>query len=284
MHFTRVSSFFLYIILSFRAASASKLFLGANWKCVIESKEDVDKQCQNLNQMWSTLSEQEKNSTELCVNPPFVYIDRVRAALDADIKVGSQNALDARGPDRKNTGATTMKMLRSVGVDWVLLGHSDRRNNLGETNRLIASKVSAALQEGMGVTLTVGELKWQRNMGLALRTLRKQLGIVSKVIPNDSWGRIIVAYEPVWAVGEGSVPCSPKEAQRINASLKKFVRERVGAEAAESCRFTYTGSVNELNAEQYAKLPDVDGFVVGRAGLDTIKLKSIISTLSSSKK
>lgn len=272
------------------AAASAKIFLAANWKCSIESIQDVDAQCKDLNAMWSSLDGVDKNVIELCINPPFVYIDRVRRQLHTDIQVGSQNALDARGGrhmeiDERNTGATTMSMLRSVGTDYVLLGHSDRRNNLGETNELIATKVRAALEEGMGVTLTIGELKWQRKMGLALRTLKKQLSIAIAHVPppdnddDECWKKIIIAYEPVWAVGEGSTPCSPAEAQRINAALRKFVHDTISPEAARSCRFTYTGSVNDENAADYASLLDVDGFVVGRAGLDSIKLKSIIKSL-----
>jgi triosephosphate isomerase len=269
------------------SSSSAKIFLAANWKCSIESIQDVDAQCEDLNAMWSSLDEVEKNVIELCINPPFVYIDRVRRQLNTDIQVGSQNALDARAGrideiDEKNTGATTMSMLRSVGTKYVLLGHSDRRNNLGETNQLIATKVRAALEEGMGVTLTIGELKWQKKMGLALRTLKKQLSIaIANISPSDEkcWEKIVIAYEPVWAVGEGSTPCSPAEAQRINAALRKFVHDTISPEASRTCRFTYTGSVNDENAPDYASLLDVDGFVVGRAGLDSIKLKSIIKTL-----
>jgi triosephosphate isomerase len=160
------------------SSSSAKIFLAANWKCSIESIQDVDAQCEDLNAMWSSLDEVEKNVIELCINPPFVYIDRVRRQLNTDIQVGSQNALDARAGrideiDEKNTGATTMSMLRSVGTKYVLLGHSDRRNNLGETNQLIATKVRAALEEGMGVTLTIGELKWQKKNGTCITNIKK---------------------------------------------------------------------------------------------------------------
>lgn len=263
------------------AASPRKVFLGANWKCERETVSAVDELVDDLNRMWHSLSKTEAEAVELCVNPPFPFLDRVRSRLHKNICVGSQNALDARGPDRRNTGATTMLMLRSVGCQWVLLGHSDRRNNLGETDELIAEKARVALEAGLGVTLTIGELKSQRDSGLALETLRKQLGVVAEAVPNDAWGNIVVAYEPVWAVGEGATPCSPEEAQRVSAELRRWIRENVSADAAEACRLTYTGSVNENNAAEYAVMTDIDGFVVGRAGLDTVKLKSIIHTLAS---
>jgi triosephosphate isomerase len=257
-----------------------KKFVGANWKCSLETLQEVDELIGDLNRMWGSLSRAEKDAVELCVNPPFVFLDRVRSRLQKDISVGSQNAFDARGPNFGNTGTTTEKMLRAVGCDWVLLGHSDRRNNLGETDELISDKVKKALEAGMGVILTIGELPNQRRCGLALVTLRKQLRVASKAIKADEWHRIVVAYEPVWAVGEGATPCSPQEAQRINAALRAFIRKRVSADAAAVCRLTYSGSVNEKNAEAYAALEDVDGFVVGRAGLDPAKLRSIIRTVA----
>jgi triosephosphate isomerase len=257
-----------------------KKFLGANWKCSLETTQEVDKLCDDLNQMWGSLSRVETDKVELCVNPPFVFLDRVRSRLTKEISVGSQNAFDARGPNAGNTGTTTTKMLRAVGCDWVLLGHSDRRNNLGETDELISDKVNKALEAGMGVTLTIGELLNQRREGLADATLQKQLGAAMDAIKPDDWHRIVVAYEPVWAVGEGASPCSPIEAQRINAELRKFITKRVSADAAAACRLTYTGSVNDENAMAYASLEDVDGFVVGRAGLDMTKLRSIIQTLA----
>mmetsp|Transcript_59608 Transcript_59608/g.112472 ORF Transcript_59608/g.112472 Transcript_59608/m.112472 type:complete len:298 (-) Transcript_59608:197-1090(-) len=258
-----------------------KKFIGANWKCSLETVDDVDKLVGDLNSMWRSLPQAEVSAIDLCVNPPYVFLDRVRSRLHKGILVGSQNVFDARGPNLGNTGASTTAMLRAVGCKWVLLGHSDRRNNLGEVDELIADKIRATLEAGMGVILTIGELKAQRDRGQALATLEKQLGAAAKEIPPDAWGNVVVAYEPVWAVGEGATPCSPEEAQRVNAALRLWIRKNVGPAAALACRLTYTGSVNEENAAAYAALADVDGFVVGRAGLDMAKLRKIVCTLAS---
>ena len=260
-----------------------KKFLSANWKGSLETTQEVDELIDALNRMWRyQLGREEKHAVELCVHPPYCFVDRVRSRLDKDMSVGSQNVFDARGPNyiNANTASTTPNMLRAVGCEWVLLGHSDRRNNLGETDALIADKIRKTLDSGMSVTLTIGELAVQRRWGFALRTLRKQLGVAAQQIKPDEWHRIVVAYEPVWAVGEGATPCSPLEAQRIHAALRKFIAKKVNAEAAANCRLVYTGSVNEENAASYARCEDVDGFVVGRAGLDTKKLESIIRTLT----
>ena len=259
-----------------------KLYLGCNWKCALETTREVDELCDSLNAMWKSLSESEKRKVELCVNPPYVYLDRVRMRLTGEISLVGQNVFDARGPNAGNTGATTAAMLKSLGCSSVLLGHSDRRNNLLETDGLISDKVRRALSAGLGVTLAVGELPHQRRSGLALLTLRKQLRAAIGGIHPDEWSRIVIAYEPVWAVGEGATPCSPREAQRIGSYLRRLISESAGADAASACRLTYTGSVDETNAAEYASLEDVEGFVVGRAGLDAARLRSIIRTLANS--
>ena len=260
----------------------NKKFLSANWKGSLETIHEVDALVDELNHMWrSRLGRDEKQAVELCVHPPYCFLDRVRSRLDQGIRVGSQSVFDARGPNAVpgNTGSITPNMLQAVGCDWVLLGHSDRRNNLGETNPLIADKLRKTLDSGLSVTLTIGERTGQRRWGLALHTLRKQLAVAAQQIQPDEWHRIVIAYEPVWAIGEGATPCSPKEAQRIHAALRKFITNKVSAEAAANCRLVYTGSVNEENAASYAHCKDVDGFVVGRAGLDTNKLVMIFRTL-----
>jgi len=268
--------------------SKPKKFLAANWKNALQTPATIDTLVDDLNHLYSTtLTPHQTSTVQLCVNPPHIFLDRVRQRLHPSIAVGAQNLYDSTGPNNSaNTGSVTPTALVGLGVTYVLLGHSDRRNGLGEDDRLIADKVRLALEAGLEVILTIGELGWQRRFGLALRTLRKQLAAAAKSIPGDDegggWDKIIVAYEPVWSVGEGATPCSPSEAQRVNAFLRRWVRKNVGERAAESVRLTYTGSVNEGNAESYAGLEDVDGFVVGRAGLDARRLGAIVGTLAAS--
>jgi triosephosphate isomerase len=219
------------------------------------------------------------SALELCVFPPYVFLDRVRQQLLPEIAVGSQNAWDAV-PGFKSTGVVTADMLSSIGCRWVLLGHSDRRNSLGETDSLIHDKVGKCLAGGLNVNLTIGETLEARNAGNAISTLIGQLSAAVAHVPHDSWDRIAVAYEPVWAIGEGAIPCSPEEAQNVLESLRAWISEHAGPESAAACRLLYTGSVSESNAVQYACLPDVDGFVVGRAGLDVAKLIPICMSLT----
>jgi len=263
------------------AKRKNKLFIGANWKCSLETAASSDKLICDINDAWLA-NASSLDALDLCLYPPYLYLDRVRRQLNGGMTVGSQNAFDCVAAF-KHTGVVTSDMLHSVGCKWVLLGHSDRRNSLGESDALISEKVAKCLSNDLCVNLTIGETLQARESGEAISTLIGQLGAAAKGVPRDAWSRVAVAYEPVWAIGEGAKPCSPEETQRVHSELRGWVRKNVGADAASDCRFVYTGSVNENNAAQYAQLPDVDGFVVGRAGLDAKKLFSICKTLVDAK-
>ena len=267
------------------------IFIGCNWKCCVESPVEVDNLVQDLNKIWRGLDQACRDAVELSVYPPYVFIGRVRQHLDPGMAVGSQNIYDAsatnKSANHKNTGAITETMLSQLGVQWVLLGHSDRRNNLGESDALIAEKAQKVLTcnlRQLKICLTLGELGSQRDNGETEAVLKKQLDAIVRFVPDDkSWSRVALAYEPVWAVGEGATPCPPAETQRILRILRDHLRGTVSVAAAENCRITYTGSVNEDNAASYAVLSEVEGFVLGRAGLDADKLKSIIQTIVDAK-
>jgi triosephosphate isomerase len=235
-----------------------------------------------MNAFWQ--AERKKLSDiELCAFVPSVFLDRVRQQLHSEIRIGGQNAWDA-APGFNSTGVVTASMLQGVGCQWVLLGHSDRRNILGESDSLIREKVGKCLSAGLNVNLTIGETLEAREAGKAIDTLIGQLSAATVDVPSDAWNRIAISYEPVWAIGEGAKPCSPEETQRVLSSLRAWITAHAGAESAKACKLIYTGSVNEKNAEAYARLPDVEGFVVGRAGLDIAKLGAICRTLSDVKK
>ena len=262
-------------------------FIGANWKCNIETVHDVDHLVSDINKKYNLLSKVDQQNVELCVLVPYVFIDRVRQKLNHKVLVGSQNVYEAapilanQAPQYKNTGTVTTSMLEAVGCDWVLLGHSDRRNNLHEKDEWIGEKVRMVLDSNkMGVVLTIGELLSQRQWGQTLSTLKNQLKIATQHVRLHEWHRIVIAYEPVWAIGDGAQPCSPEEAQNILSTLRSYISKWYGIDAASACRFTYTGSVDDQNCLYYSSLPDVDGFVVGRAGLDAHKLNTIIRSLS----
>lgn len=259
---------------------APPLFVGCNWKGCLQDPEAVSKLIRDVNEKWD---KQALRDVELCVFPPYLFIDAVRKELDETLTVGSQSVWEAKDSLALNTGSVSAKMLAGVGCKWVLLGHADRRHTLGETDGLIAAKVGKCLEAGLCVNLTIGDTAEVRAAGKTDECLVGQLSAAAAEIPNDSWGKLCVAYEPVWAVGEGAKPCSPDEAQRVLAMLRSWVADSVSTAAGQAVRLVYTGSVNAENAASYAVLPDNNGFVVGRAGLDANKLLEICSTLATCK-
>eukprot|EP00929_Paragymnodinium_shiwhaense_P104442 TRINITY_DN6887_c0_g1_i2.p1 TRINITY_DN6887_c0_g1~~TRINITY_DN6887_c0_g1_i2.p1 ORF type:complete len:308 (+),score=31.30 TRINITY_DN6887_c0_g1_i2:50-925(+) len=257
-----------------------QLFVGCNWKCSLEDVTAVDHLIGELNK--SCTSEFIDN-VEVCVFPPYPYLQRVRRQLAGEMTIGAQSVWEASSPLSSTTGTVTGAMLKEAGCKWVLLGHADRRHALGETDDLIGEKVRRCLDAGLSVNLTVGDTGKERQAGLTDEVLVRQLTDAFKGVQIEDWSRIVIAYEPVWAVGAGAQPCEPKEAQRVLRLLRAWVGREHGSDASVRCRVVYTGSVNESNAAEYACLPDNDGFVVGRAGLDALKLRDVCAALVRSK-
>ena len=250
-----------------KTGAGKKFFLGANWKCKIETRAEATSLCTALCARASEIPD----DVEVVLFVPMLFVELCRRLVArTNFAIGAQNVWDA-GPIGGYTGCTTAASLADAGVAWAMLGHSDRRNTLGETSELIAQKASAALAAGLSVNLTIGETRAQREAGEHLATLDAQLAPVVAALASAgdaAWGRIVLAYEPVWAIGEGATPCTPEEAQAVHGHVRAFLSSRVSPEAATLARIAYTGSVSTANAPSFVALPDCDGFVCGRASLE----------------
>jgi len=258
-----------------------KLFVGCNWKAGLRRLDRATALVHSMNQLPTAGS-----SVELVVFPPAVFL---AASVDAadNHGVGAQNIYEAVGPVKGATGSTTADMVESIGCTYVMVGHSDRRGMFKESSTVIAAKVSAALASGMSVNVTVGESAQQRDSGVetAAAVVVRQLweALDTSLGSEELWSRVVVAYEPVWAIGEGATPCKPLEAQQIMSVIRRSIESKHGEEAAKTVRILYTGSVNPDNAAGFAKLPDCDGFILGRAGMQLDQLDAILKTLASTK-
>eukprot|EP00800_Vazella_pourtalesii_P015431 TRINITY_DN4155_c0_g1_i1.p1 TRINITY_DN4155_c0_g1~~TRINITY_DN4155_c0_g1_i1.p1 ORF type:complete len:169 (-),score=40.54 TRINITY_DN4155_c0_g1_i1:60-566(-) len=165
-------------------------------------------------------------------------------------------------------------MLKDVNVDWVILGHSERRNELQETNELINDKIVVALEAGLKVILCVGEKLEERKAGKMKDIVFKQLSTCVGKIP--SWENLVIAYEPVWAIGTGN-PATPEEAQEAHKLIRDWLVENVSPEIAATQIIIYGGSVNAANCKDLAAHKDIDGFLVGGASLKPTEFFEIIS-------
>ncbi|XP_010535492.1 PREDICTED: triosephosphate isomerase, cytosolic-like [Tarenaya hassleriana] len=236
---------------------APKFFVGGNWKCNGTTEE--------VKKIVTTLNEAEVPSediVEVVVSPPFVFLPLVKGLLRSDFQVAAQNCWVRRGG--AFTGEISAEMLLNLSIPWVILGHSERRSLLAESNDFVADKVEHALSQGLKVIACIGETLEQRESGSTMSVVACQTKAIAEKI--EHWENVVLAYEPVWAIGTGKV-ATPAQAQEVHSELRKWLRDNVGPEVAATTRIIYGGSVNGANCNELAAQPDVDGFLVGGASL-----------------
>ena len=207
----------------------------------------------------------------LCVPYTALY-PAVQACEGSRIKVCAQNMhYDAQGA---YTGEVSAPMLTEIGVEGVVLGHSERRQYFGETDRALQEKVPAALAAGLEPILCVGESEEERDGGETERRLRHQVQEALEKVDAGDLARVVIAYEPIWAIGTGKV-ATTEQAQDAIAFIRALVGDR-SKEAADSVRVLYGGSVKPDNAAEILAQPDVDGALVGGASLDPDEFATIV--------
>ncbi|KAJ1984767.1 triosephosphate isomerase [Dimargaris verticillata] len=229
-------------------------FVGGNWK-MNGSVAAVSTLVDGLN--TASL----KQGVEVVIAPPALYIPAVQSSLKAG-HVAAQNIYsESKGAF---TGEISAEMLKDVGVQWVILGHSERRHVFGETDELIAKKAKHALGVGLKVIFCIGETLQEREANKTTEVVFHQLSAVAQVVSD--WSNIVIAYEPVWAIGTGKV-ATPVQAQEVHHDIRVWLKDHVSPQAAENTRIVYGGSVNAGNCQEIGRQADVDGFLVGGASL-----------------
>lgn len=198
------------------------------------------------------------------IAPPALYLLLTREHLRSGLEVAAQNVFDK--PNGAFTGEISVSQLKDSNITWTILGHSERRTILQETDDFVAQKSKTALDGGIGVILCCGESLEQRDAGDTINVVTKQLEAVNKVIGKDGWKNVVIAYEPIWAIGTGKV-ATTEQAQEVHAAIRKWLGDSVSSEAADATRIIYGGSVSEKNCKELSKQADIDGFLVGGASL-----------------
>lgn len=220
----------------------------------------------------------ELSQVDLVVCPPAVYLHPVAAALQGSpVALGAQNM--SAEPNGAWTGEVSSTMLLDLGARYVILGHSERRQSMGETDAGVNSKTHRALAEGLVPIVCVGELLEQREQGRTGEVIHAQFVGSLADVSADQIERVVIAYEPVWAIGTGKV-ATPAQAEEVHADLRRLLVERYNHEIASKVRILYGGSVKPDNAGQLLGQPNVDGALVGGASLKASDFLGIASAAS----
>jgi triosephosphate isomerase (TIM) len=210
---------------------------------------------------------------DVAICPPFLALEAmVESARGSRVQVYAQTLHQAA--EGAFTGEVSAAMLVEIGVHGVILGHSERRELFGETDRALALKVPAALEAGLVPVLCVGETEDEREAGDTERKLRHQVREDLARVGTEQLGEVVIAYEPIWAIGSGRV-ATPEQAQEAIAFIRALVADR-SKEQAERTRVLYGGSVKAENAAELLALPDIDGALVGGGSLDPQAFAAII--------
>mgnify|MGYP002652832318 CR=1 FL=1 len=200
---------------------------------------------------------------ELLVCPTAVHLESVGKSLPAGVALGAQN-LSEQTKAGAFTGEILGSMLTELGVRYVLVGHSERRSIFGESDELVGQKTTAALESGLSVILCVGESLEQREKNESVNVVIHQLETATKDVKD--WGKIVIAYEPVWAIGTGKV-ATAEQAQEVHAAIRQWLAKKADQKVVDATRVIYGGSVAAKNCKELASQPDIDGFLVGGASL-----------------
>ena len=245
-----------------------KLTIAGNWKMNM-SLADSAALAAGLAQRLGNVTD-----VDVAVAPPFVSLKTVADALaGSQIALGAQNAFYE--DNGAFTGETSCAMLKDVGCSFVILGHSERRHVIGETDELINRKVLKALADGVDVILAVGELLEQRQADQTMDVVGRQVRIGLEGVSKAAMANVTVAYEPVWAIGTG-VTASPEQAQEVHAMIRGLLADLYDDATAQTARIQYGGSVKPSNAAELLSLPDVDGALVGGASLKVDDFAGIV--------
>jgi len=215
------------------------------------------------------------NKCEVIIAPPFTALFTAgEAAKGSEVKIAAQNIhWEEKGAF---TGEVSAGMLVDAGCTYVIIGHSERRLYFGETNETVNLKVKSALKSGLKLIICVGETLSQRERGITLSVIKGQVEGGLKYLSLEDMLKVVIAYEPVWAIGTGKT-ATKEQAQEVHAFIRESVRNLFNDDISESLRILYGGSVKPSNIKELMSMPDIDGALVGGASLDVESFIGIVN-------
>jgi triosephosphate isomerase (TIM) len=246
--------------------------IAGNWKM----HKDLS-QSQNLISKLTNELGKEDVKCDIIICPPFTSLSEANGLVkNTKVKLGAQNMhFEDKGAF---TGEVSAAMLKSVGCEYVILGHSERRAIFGESDEMINKKIKKALISGLRPIFCIGETLQQRESGTMNSVIKRQVTEGLQHVSKDEMEKVIVAYEPVWAIGTG-VTASPQQAQEVHVYVRQLISDLFGEDTAEKLIIQYGGSVKPENAGELLSQSDIDGALVGGACLDPDSFLKIIKSV-----
>jgi triosephosphate isomerase (TIM) len=253
-----------------------KKIVAGNWKMNMDYTSGMSLFSEVLNMV----NDEVKGDQEVVVCPPFLYIHSLvqLAKNNAKIRVGAQNC--HQESSGAFTGEISAGMLQSVGAKYVILGHSERRQYYGENNQTLVPKVKAVLNAGLKPIFCIGETLEERNGNVHFDLIKTQLEEGVFHLTSEEFSNVVIAYEPVWAIGTG-VTATSEQAQEIHAFIRKEIAAKYGAQVADDTTILYGGSCNSKNAAELFSQTDIDGGLIGGASLKSRDFTDIVKSFNS---
>jgi len=249
-----------------------KQIVAGNWKM----NKNVQESTQLADEIVRNVKGLNLENTRVIIAPTFVNLSEVIKVTDGSkVEVAAQNMHQAKSG--AFTGEISADMLTSLGLKTVVLGHSERREYFGETDTILASKVDAALENNLEIILCFGEVLEDRKSENHFNVVESQIKNGLFHLEASAWKNIVLAYEPVWAIGTGET-ASPEQAQEMHAFIRKIVAEKYNNEIAENVSILYGGSVKPSNAKEIFSKKDVDGGLIGGAALNSVDFISLVKS------
>lgn len=245
-----------------------KKIVAGNWKMngSLESNEQL------LKGVFAGI---ESENSLVIVAPPFAYLSQVSAMVKGtQVSLAAQNS--SQYASGAYTGETSLGMLKDLGVEYVLVGHSERRTHYGETDGIVAEKTKAIIESGLIPILCIGETLEERQSEQTLLVCAKQINAVLSEVGISNFEKVVVAYEPVWAIGTG-LSATAQQAQDVHEFVRKHIATQ-DSEIAKKVQILYGGSVKASNSEELFAMPDIDGALVGGASLIVEEFVGIIKS------
>lgn len=250
-----------------------KKIVAGNWKMNLDYAAGISL----FSEIVNIIRDEKKGDQTAIICAPFIHLNSLAQLGGSTVKIGAQNCHQKE--NGAYTGEISAQMIKSVGAEYVIIGHSERRQYFAESDALLAEKTNIALAAGLVPIFCIGETLDERNNGNFFEILKSQLENGLFHLDPADFAKVIIAYEPVWAIGTG-LTATADQAQEVHAFIRSELEGQFGEEAAEATSILYGGSCNPKNAAELFAQPDIDGGLIGGASLKSRDFADIVKTFN----